>query len=352
MKTVLNSITRSLHAGTAAGEVPKFIHLLPAGTFSGIDGRGPYELGDVEKLMAASLPAGHKLAIDINHSIDLLNGTGEETPAVGWIVALDGREDGVWGEVEWTPKGRHAMENKEYGWVSPVFTSLAAKPHRLVQLFRASLTNDPNLKLTALHSRTYPLNHGDPEMDEELRKALGLPETADQAAILAALTTKLNASTAAADLMARIADATGLKKDATADEVVTALQSRKLKGGDETEIAELREQVKTLNSQLTTTVTTHAKDRAETVIDKAIEDGKLVPALRDRFITRHMKDPADVEAEIKLMPSLNSGGLGKRRMIEDGETALSDADDEVIAMMGLDPKKFAETAKGLNKETH
>lgn len=352
MKTVLNSIIRSLHAGTAAGEVPKFIHLLPAGTFSGVDGRGPYDLGDVEKLMAASLPAGHKLAIDINHSIDLLNGTGEETPAVGWIVALEGREDGVWGEVEWTAKGQQAVGGREYGFISPVFTTSAAKPHKLVQLLRASLTNDPNLKLTALHSRNHHLNHGDPEMDEELRKALGLPDAADQAAILAALNAKLAASTGAADLMSRIAEAAGLTKDATGDEVVTALQSRKAKGDDETEIADLRKQVRELNTRLTTTVTTHAKEKAETVVDRAIEAGKIVPALRDRFIDRHMKDPADVEAEIKLMPSLNSGGLGKRRMIEEGEPALTEADDAVVAMMGLDPKKFAETAKDLNKETH
>lgn len=143
MKTVLNSITHSMLAGTAAGGVPEFIHLLPAGTFSGVDGRGPYELGDVAKLIATSLPAGRKLPIDINHSIDLLNKTGKETPAVGWIVALEGRDDGIWGKVEWTAKGQQALADKEYGFVSPVFNAYAAKPHRVVQLLRASLTNDP-----------------------------------------------------------------------------------------------------------------------------------------------------------------------------------------------------------------
>ncbi|HEV2501614.1 MAG TPA: phage protease [Mesorhizobium sp.] len=351
MKTVLNSITHSLLAGTAVGEVPEFIHLLPAGTFSGVDGRGPYELGDAQKLIAASLPAGRKLAMDINHSIDLLTSEGEETPAVGWIVALEAREDGIWGKVEWTEKGRHAVAGKEYGFVSPVFTSLTAKPYRLVQLLRASLTNDPNLKLTALHSRNHSLNHGDPEMDEELRKALGLPETADQAAILAALTTKLNASTAAADLMSRVAEAAGLKKEATGEEVVTALQARAA-SGDDAEKAELREQVKQLNSRVTTLVTTHAKDRAETVIDKAIEDGKLVPALRDHYIARHIKDPADVEVEIKLMPSLNSGGLGKRPAVETGDGTLAADEAVVCEMMGLDPKAFAQTAKEIAKEMH
>ncbi|MGO4558316.1 phage protease [Mesorhizobium sp. 2RAF21] len=351
MKTVLNSITHSMLAGTAAGDVPEFIHLLPAGTFTGVDGRGPYELGDVDKLMAASLPVGRKLPVDINHSIDLLNGTGKETPAVGWIVALEGREDGVWGKVEWTAKGEQTLADKAYGFVSPVFTSHAAKPRRVVQLLRASLTNDPNLQLTALHTRDHSQTDGDPAMDEELRKALGLPETADEAAILAALEAAVAASTGAVATMSRVATAAGLQAGATADEVVTALQARTATG-DDAEKVELRDQVKDLSTRLTTLVNTHAKARAETVVDKAIEDLKIVPTLRDRFIIRHMKEPADVEAEIKLMPSLNSGGLGNRRMVEEGGASLSDADDTVCNLMGLDPAKYAETAKQLKKETH
>ena len=188
-------------------------------------------------------------------------------------------------------------------------------------------------------------------MDEDLRKALGLPETADEAAILAALEAAIAASTGAVATMSRIATAAGLQAGATADEVVTALQAR-AGAGDDAENAQPRDQVKELNTRLTTEVNARANERAVTAIDKAIEDGKLVPALRDRFITRHMKDPADVEAEIKLMPSLNSGGLGNRRMVEEGGASLSDADDTVCNLMGLDPVKYAEAAKQLQKETH
>ncbi|WP_054310506.1 phage protease [Mesorhizobium sp. 1M-11] len=345
MNMVLNAITHSLSAAANDGKAPEYIHLLPAGTFSGADGRGPFVLGDVAELIAVSLPAGRKLPIDVNHAIDHLAGTGRPSPAVAWIVALEGRADGVWGKVEWTNEGRSLVADRKYGFISPVFNTPKTKPHRVLQLLRASLTNDPNLTLTALHSKT---TNGDPSMDEELRKALGLPETADQAAILAAVTSAHSASTA----MATIAKAAGLAENAGADDIVTAIQERAGDDDEDAEKAELREQVKELNTRLTTEVTTNAKKRAEAFVEKAIEDGKLVPALRERFIARHMKDPADVEAEIKLMPSLHSGGLGKRRSIEGDADGLSDTDATVCEMMGLDPKEFAKTAAAIQKEVH
>jgi len=337
METVLVSLLHSFSAGAAA---PEWVHLVPAGTFSGEDGRGPYELGDAEALIARSLQAGRKLPIDVNHAIDLAGQLGQASPAVGWIVALEARADGVWGKVEWTPQGERLFAERAYGFLSPVFTAAKAAPHRLHQILRASLTNDPNLtSLTALHHRT-----GGPSMDEDMRKALGLPETATQAEILAAVTRSLNAASA----LATIATAAGLAEGATSEEIVTALQSR---GGGDGEVAELRGQVRELNARLTTAVTEAATVRATTFVDRAIEEGKLVPALRDRYIARHIKEPADVEAEVKLMPSLHAGGLGHRRQIEieDGDN-LAGADAEVVEMMGLDPKAYAAQAKAMSKE--
>lgn len=335
MQTALNSFTQPLDGVPSA---PEWVHLVPAGSFAGVDGRGPYELSDAAKVIASSMLPGRKLPIDINHSIDHNASKGGDTPASGWIVAMEARADGVWGKVEWTANGRSQVESKAYGYLSPVFLHTKAKPHKVLQLLRAALTNDPNLVLTALHNRT-----GESDMEKELREALGLPETADQAAILAAVTAAHTASTA----MATIAIAAGAKNGATAAEIVTAINTRK--SGDD-DAATLREEIKQLNTRLTTAVTDAATTKAVTVVDKAIDDGKLVPALRDRFIARHMKDPADVEAEIKLMPSLNAGGLGKRRVIETAEGELQGDDAAVCELMGIDPKAFATTAKAIAKE--
>ncbi len=339
MKTALNSTALRL---ATDGTAPEWVHVLPSGSFSGVDGRGPYTIDDAQELIRQSVEPGRKLPIDVNHAIDLQGKDGKPSPARGWIVALEARADGIWGRVEWTDEGAREVGGRDYGYLSPVFLHTKGRPHRVTQLLRVSLTNDPNLKLTALHSRK------ETDMEEELRSALGLPENADQAAILAAVTASLSASTAAVATMARVAKAAGLAESATADQVVTALQSRG--SAADTEVAELRDQVKQLNTQLTTVVTEAAKKAAVSVVDKAIEEGKVVPALRDRFIARHMREPEEVEAEIKLMPSLHAGGLGKRRVLPvEGDASLSDGDAEVCQLMGLDPKAFAKTSAAMKE---
>ena len=339
METALNSILRDLPAGAAA---PEFVHLLPTGRFSGADGRGPYEIQDVEALLAASLQGGRKLPIDINHAIDLRGKDGDASPAVGWIIGLEQRADGVWGKVEWTEGGKSLIDSRAYGFLSPVFHHTKTKPHKVVQLLRAALTNDPNLTLTALHNRK------DQSMEKELREALGLPETADREAILAAVTAARNASTSSLAILARATEAAGVKADATADELVTAINTKREPEakGDDAEKAALQEQVKSLATRLDTVVTTHAREKAVAVVDAAIADGRLVPALRDDYVARHRKEPGQVEKELKLMPSLNAGGLGNRRPVEAGDgVSIEGTDAEVVALMGIDPKAFAETSK-------
>jgi hypothetical protein len=115
------------------------------------------------------------------------------------------------------------------------------------------------------------------------------------------------------------------------------------------ENAELKTQLVSSQAQLTTLATSTAQDKATTAIDGAIKEGKIVPALRDHMISRHMRNPTEVENEIKLMPSLNAGGLGNRKQPgAEGAVALTEEDDKLIAMMGIDPKAYADTAKALH----
>lgn len=70
----------------AEAGVPTWIHLLPAGTFSGADGK-QYHLRDPASVIAASMHAG-KLPVDENHSTQRAPATGAPSPARGWIVEL------------------------------------------------------------------------------------------------------------------------------------------------------------------------------------------------------------------------------------------------------------------------
>ncbi len=346
MKTAINSLIVALmQTGT---DVPEWLHLLPATEFTGVDGRGPYAKPDNEALIALFKKEGLRLPVDENHSIDLAGKQGHPSPARGWIVDLQSREDGLWGRVEWTDEGGKIVAGKSYGYLSPVFLHGQTKPYKVAKMLRVALTNDPNLsQLKSLHSKE------DDTMLEELRKALGLPETADEAAIMAAVKAAHAARTANAALMARVAEAAGVPADTAPDILVTAVQSKGKPSATDTENAGLKDQLVTLQSQVSqlttqlTSVTTHnAQEKAEAVISAAVEGGKIVPALKDHMIARHIKNPTEVEAEIKMMPSINSGGIGQRDLPRSGETA-TDGELNVGALMGVDPEAFKKQHKTL-----
>jgi phage I-like protein len=158
----------------------QFVHLLPAGTFRGRDGRGPYHLRDPHAVIQASRKAaGQRLMpIDYEHQIDLANKNGRPAPAAGWIKGLQARNDGIWGIVDWTQRAAAHLEQREYRYLSPAFTH--TKGGEVTCVLRAALTNNPNLdQLTALARR-------EEDMDDlaELRTLLELPDDADIAAIV------------------------------------------------------------------------------------------------------------------------------------------------------------------------
>ncbi|MTW19099.1 hypothetical protein GJ689_23145 [Rhodoplanes serenus] len=333
----------ALPAGPSAAAAPEWVHLLPAGTFRGADGRGPYTLADAAGVIAASMAAG-KLAVDENHAIDLAAPQGRPAPARGWIVEMQARDDGLWGRVEWTAAGAQLVTDHAYRGLSPAFVA-ERDGGRVVRLLRASLTNDPNLRLATLHHRSS-------DMDlTKLREALGLAADADEAAILAAATAARTAlSTHAADL-GRIAQAAGLTAaaagEATPDRLVVHLQALGAAAKGTTELAKT---VIELQTQIQTMQSTHARDAAERAIDAAIAAGKPIKPLRDHYISRHMKDPAGVAAELAALPSIHDGGTGGRRDPAPGADGLDGSQRETCALMGIDPKSYAQTLAALDQE--
>ncbi|WP_332117251.1 phage protease [Azorhizobium caulinodans] len=326
-------------------QVPDWVHLVPAGTFAGLDGRGPYTLADAASVIALSMGAGAKLPVDENHAIDLAAPKGEPSPARGWIVALEARADGIWGRVEWTETGKALLADRAYRGLSPAL-AIAKAGGRVLAVLRASLTNNPNLAdLTTLHHRSQST------MDiAALRQTLGLATDASEDAILAAIRANATAvSTHAAERTA-ITTALGLAESAAGTEIVTALQARAT--GDQ-ETAALRTTVVELQTSLARLQQDGARKEAERVIDDAIKGGKvgLVP-LREHYITRHMAEPAAVAKEIAAMPDLHSGGLRQipKEAGGTGSAVLGADAEHVCALMGVDPAEFAKTAAAMQKE--
>lgn len=327
---------------SAADAVPEWVHLVPAGEFRGIDGRGPYRTGDAAAVIHASMQAG-RLVLDENHSTDLAAPRGEPAPARGWIVEMQSRADGIWGRVEWTSAGRTLMADRAYRGISPALR-ISGGDRRVLSVLRASLTNNPNLsQLTTFHHKQ------EPDVDlKALRAALGLAEDADEAAIIAAAATARTAVSTHAAQLQRIAAAARVADPAKAgaDEIVTALQAAG--SGD---VAALRATVVELQSQLTAVTQERARERAVAVIDGAIKAGKPIAPIRDHYITRHMADPAGVERELAAMPSLHSGGIGSRAAQAAGSAGgLAGDEASIVALLGVDPEAYAKVKKARGEE--
>jgi phage I-like protein len=175
-----DTVDVSAHAANADGG--HWVHLLPAGVFSGRDGRGPYDAAAADEIIAASRDyAGRCLIpIDYDHQIDNAKANGKPAIAAGWIKSLQSRADGIWGLVEWTAKAAAHIAGKEYRYLSPVMG--VDRSGKVSGILRAALTNNPNLnQLTGIAAMEAE------NMDKfivELRKLLGLPDDADEQAIM------------------------------------------------------------------------------------------------------------------------------------------------------------------------
>src|SRR3546814_11496308 len=93
----------------SADEAPGWVHLIPAGRFKGVDGRGPYNLSDIKAVIAPSIDGRRPLPIDYDPATDLAAPEGRPAPAAGWIEALESRSAAHWRRVPWPTHGAQAM---------------------------------------------------------------------------------------------------------------------------------------------------------------------------------------------------------------------------------------------------
>ncbi|MEN5278706.1 phage protease [Brucella sp. TWI432] len=259
---------------SAGNTAPEWIELFPAGPkIKARDGR-EWTL-EPSRVLAAFEANRGPLAIDYEHAQAHKAPKGEEAPAAGWIVGLEERAGGIWGHVEWVAKAARQIVDREYRFISPDFNH--DRNGLISRLNGAGLVNRPALVLSALaHEQPQQLEK---TMLKAIAQALGLAETADEAAILSAISAhdgerkalcqslKIDEKGGHVEITAAIAKL----QDVTA----TALAS--VQGGaSATEVAELR----TALAQLQQKDTDREIDLA---LDAASAAGKITPASRETY---------------------------------------------------------------------
>ncbi|NLI28413.1 MAG: hypothetical protein GX413_13735 [Acetobacter sp.] len=265
---------------------PEWIHLLPAGEFRGVDGRGPYHVENADALIRHSMQGGN-LVLDENHATDHALVSGGSAPAAGWITELQNREDGMWGRVDWTPLGQKLYSNRSYRGISPAF---AARDGVVGQIVRASLTNAPNLTLTSLHTQETGMDLA------EIARRLGLPASATEADVLGTADSFLSLRTQAVQIA-------GLSGKPSLDAVITGLKARTSQVEMHTQsVATMQAKINDLQDQL-------ARRTAEAAIDEAGRTRIIPEGLRKTLITLHMRSPEEAEAIISGLQNVPDGSV-------------------------------------------
>lgn len=307
------------------GKAPDWIELIPAGyEVKGRDGRA-WINPDPQAVVIATAAQVQPLPLDYEHATEVRAPKGEEAPAAGWIEETEVREGGaIWGRVDWTLRGRAAVESREYRFVSPVFTheKLTGVIRRLVT---AALTNTPNLLLTALNRQ------GDEGTGELHREPTETPLT----------------------LATHLAAALGLAANSTDDVIIAAVTEARAanRGGpDLTNYAPRADLDAAMNradaaeAQLAARNTADRDRDIEATLQGAMDAGKVIPASADTY--RAMcREEGGLERFKALVPTLPViAGAAESRAVNKVEqtdgSALTEEERAVCRALGQDEATF------------
>lgn len=128
------------------------VRLIPAGRFDApagaLAGAGPWQLSEpaARAIIARAALRSADIVIDYEHQTLLAERNGQPAPAAGWIDAagLEWRADGLYGPVRWTAAASAAIDADEYRYLSPVFV-YDPDGGEVLDLLHVALTNTPAL---------------------------------------------------------------------------------------------------------------------------------------------------------------------------------------------------------------
>lgn len=332
-----------------------WVMIFPAGRQKGHDGRGPYNLADLETVIAASVRPSVELMIDYDHAVDELP-PGHPRIAAGWMKELQARQDGIYARVEWTTKAKQHIADKEYRYISPVFY-FDEKTGVVSQILRAALTNNPNLEVKAVAAAQDNNNPSkEIKMDETMKAiaaALGLGEDATPEAILEAVKTLKGDLDQVKEEVAAPADADGAeiieKIEEKIEAEVASAKKKATASSDNPDPAKFVpiEQVAELQKAVASLQTESTKNKAQAAVDAAVKQGKLPPALKDWGLALASKDMKAFDAYVEKSPTLVTAGAEDDPSKKKAATgaALDDDQKALCAQLGIKEENYAETKK-------
>lgn len=287
----------------------------------GRDGRGPYTL-DATAVAAAFAQHGADLPVDYEHQMLTASQKSGPVPAAGWITAVQAKEDGLWGRVQWTAQAAQLLKDRAYRYVSAVFDHMP--DGRVIRLKGAGLVHAPNLPLQAAASQQVtpatptipPHSNGATRMN--LEQAL-----AEVQRLSTALTAAETTVAAQSQQIATLTQTAAQSAQATPDPTKWVPAA----------------QYQLVCAQLTTAQQSQAQSAVDEAVTAAMSQGKVAPALKDWATAYASQDLAGFKAFVSSSPVIVSaqGQITPPTgaAVTTAAQALNDSDREVAKLLGL-----------------
>lgn len=316
---------------------PEVISVLPLGHV--VSSKGEFDVDEESFRAMKAQIAGRGVDLVVDYEHQTLKGV--EAPAAGWVKELKLEGGQIKAVVEWTPRGKRYLENREYRYLSPV-VNVRKTDSKATGLHSLALTNTPAIVgMTPLVNSEH-FEGGSNNMDiQKLAKMLGLDETATEDQIEEALKTclaenkslkegqqqppdenKVVANKAVCELL-------GLSAGALTEDVTAKIVA--LKGGIIDGVNVL-EELKSLKAQ-------SAQREADAAVELALKAGKITPAQKDWARSYALSDPKGFVSFAEKAPQVVPMG---EIQLEDGKALKGDQPDDatmlVCKQMGIDPE--------------
>lgn len=253
--------------------------------------------------------------IDKNH---------KRAESYGDIMDLYIKPEGLFAKIKLNKKGTELIKDSEYKYVSPMYgprTDTKGKEYEYV-LYNISLTNNPALEGTLPQLQEQIQLEGERNMEKK--------ELLEK--ILASGIVKLEDENA--DFDTKITDVLGKLYEKLQEISEMALQIKTLQDEKAALTSKVEEQEKEIEKAI------EEKEKLEKEklekeaterIKMAVEQGQYPVALMEMKIQQYMKDKAEIEKELELLPK-------KTQSKTHEELVLSEEDQKIVAFAKLDIK--------------
>lgn len=311
-------------------DAPDWIRVVPIGDFPGHpDGAHEVTSEHVDQMVENFDRKDVDLLFDVDHESLMGN-----TRAAAWGMELEARDDGLYARFpSFTPYGEELVTNQEYRYLSPVYAlDVTDKQGEQVgaRLFSVAITNTPyfdageidaiNASDSAQDSHPSATPDTDPDsiMDRDtLINLLGLGEDATDEDIEDALADLREAKEVLEGDVGQ-EDADG--EDAPDGEAETEDAPQ----GDEEELEEV---VNSLRTEINELKKEREEDRAEQLVNSAIDAGKIAPSQEDIYLSAARTDYEGTKEKLEAMEE----GAAMPSSVDPPAAGDDDGRDDLIA---------------------